>query len=70
VVIAGFNPASLWGLRQRRPRAPRHGPGRRPQATPYLPRAGEFIGYWRLRDWLRLLGFEVEAAASAAGGRR
>ena len=27
----------------------------------YLPRAGEFIGYWRLRDWLRLLGFEVEA---------
>jgi hypothetical protein len=26
----------------------------------YLPRAGEFIGYWRLRDWLRLLGFEVE----------
>ena len=22
----------------------------------YLPRAGEFIGYWRLRDWLRLLG--------------
>jgi hypothetical protein len=29
--------------------------------APYLPRAGEFIGYWRLRDWLRLLGFEVEA---------
>jgi hypothetical protein len=27
----------------------------------FLPRAGEFIGYWRLRDWLRLLGFEVEA---------
>jgi hypothetical protein len=26
----------------------------------YLPRAGEFIGYWRLRDWLRLLSFEVE----------
>jgi len=26
-----------------------------------MPRAGEFIGYWRLRDWLRLLGFEVEA---------
>jgi hypothetical protein len=26
----------------------------------YLPRSGEFIGQWRLRDWLRLLGFEVE----------
>ena len=27
----------------------------------YLPSSGDFIGYWRLRDWLRLLGFEVEA---------
>jgi len=27
----------------------------------YLPSAGEFIGYWRLRDWLRLLSFEVES---------
>jgi hypothetical protein len=26
----------------------------------YLPDAGEFIGHWRLRDWLRLLDFEVE----------
>ena len=26
----------------------------------FLPRAGEFLGYWRLRDWLRLLSFEVE----------
>jgi hypothetical protein len=26
----------------------------------FLPQAGEFIGYWRLRDWLRLLGFDVE----------
>ena len=26
----------------------------------YLPDAGEFIGHWRLRDWLRLLGFELE----------
>lgn len=25
-----------------------------------LPQAGELIGYWRLRDWLRLLDFEVE----------
>jgi hypothetical protein len=27
----------------------------------YLPSGGEFLGYWRLRDWLRLLSFEVEA---------
>lgn len=50
VVIFGFNPASLWGLRQRL--------GRR--FDPFLPRSGAFIGYWRLRDWLRLLSFEVE----------
>jgi hypothetical protein len=29
----------------------------------FLPRAGEFIGYWRARDWLRLLGFELEAGS-------
>jgi hypothetical protein len=26
----------------------------------FLPSAHQFIGYWRLRDWLRLLDFEVE----------
>ncbi len=60
VVIAGFNPASLWGLRQRAGRI-KHGLGVGRHGGLYLPRAGEFIGYWRLRDWLRLLGFEVEA---------
>lgn len=59
VVIAGFNPASLWGLRQRGGRALR-GMGVARDRSLYLPRAGDFIGYWRLRDWLRLLGFEVE----------
>lgn len=58
VVISGLNPASLWGLRQRRARLfQRLGRG-----SPYLPEAGEFIGYGRLRDWLRLLNFEVESA--------
>ena len=59
-LIVGFNPASLWGARQRL--------GRLRQSLPFasrgelfLPRAGEFIGYRRLRDWLRLLSFEVEA---------
>jgi SAM-dependent methyltransferase len=59
VVIAGFNPASLWGLRQRVGRV-RRGMGFGRNNPLYLPRAGEFIGYWRLRDWLHLLGFEVE----------
>lgn len=59
VVITGFNPASLWGLRQRLARV-RLGIGLgRGQA--YLPREGDFIGYWRLRDWMRLLGFEIES---------
>jgi SAM-dependent methyltransferase len=59
VVIAGFNPASLWGMRQRAGHMLR-GVGLCSARPLYLPRAGEFIGYWRLRDWLRLLSFEVE----------
>jgi len=58
VVISGLNPTSLWGLRQWRARMyQRMGNG-----TLYLPDVGEFIGYRRLRDWLRLLSFEVESA--------
>jgi SAM-dependent methyltransferase len=57
VVICGLNPASLWGLRQRRA----HLYQRMGFGDLYLPNAGEFIGYWRLRDWLRLLSFEVES---------
>jgi len=56
LVITGLNPASLWGLRQN---LGRMRPGDRKL---FLPRAGDFIGYWRLRDWLRLLGCEVESA--------
>ena len=72
VVIVGFNPASLWGLRQRArpPAARRWACGRR--SALFLPARGEFIGYRRLRDWLRLLSFEVEAGPlrllPAAGG--
>jgi SAM-dependent methyltransferase len=60
VVIVGFNPTSLWGLRQRLGHM-RRGMGLARERGLFLPRAGEFIGYWRARDWLRLLGFEVEA---------
>ncbi len=58
-VICGLNPASLWGMRQRRAHLYR----RLGFGEPYLPDAGEFIGYWRLRDWLRLLSFEVESGS-------
>ena len=56
VIITGLNPLSLWGLRQRRTSLYR----RLGLRQSFLPR-DEFIGYLRLRDWVRLLGFEVEA---------
>jgi SAM-dependent methyltransferase len=60
VVISGLNPLSLWGMRQRGGHLRQWlGADARPL---FLPRDGEFIGYWRLRDWLRLLGFELEIA--------
>jgi SAM-dependent methyltransferase len=58
VVICGFNPASLWGLRHRRELlCRRYGLG-----TPLLPELGQTIGNWRLRDWLHLLDFEIESS--------
>jgi len=60
VVITGLNPASLWGLRQHRVRLYQRMSGGRGRL--YLPDVGEFIAPWRLRDWLRLLNFEVEGA--------
>jgi SAM-dependent methyltransferase len=60
VVVLGFNPTSLWGLSQRLGHL--RGwvrPGRAPGL--FLPAKGEFLGYRRLRDWLRLLSFEVES---------
>ena len=59
VVLCCFNPASLWGLRQRRA----HMYKRFGWGELFLPPQGEFIGYWRMRDWLRLLGFEVESGS-------
>lgn len=58
VVICGLSPTSLWGMQQRR----RHIYQRLGFGELFLPDQGELIGYWRLRDWLRLLSFEVEAA--------
>jgi SAM-dependent methyltransferase len=56
VVICGLNPTSLWGLRQKRAHLYR----RLGMGQLFLPDGGDFIGYWRLRDWLHLLGFEIE----------
>jgi SAM-dependent methyltransferase len=50
VIITGFNPASLWGLRQALTRA---------GAGPYLPRDEQFISLPRIKDWLKLLSFEA-----------
>lgn len=59
VVVVGFNPTSLWGLRQQFGRwRERLAPDSK--RALFLPRAGEFMRYRRLRDWLRLLSFEVE----------
>jgi ubiquinone/menaquinone biosynthesis C-methylase UbiE len=63
VVILGFNPTSLWGMRQRMGRLRQGMGGRKPL---FLPRTGEFIGYWRLRDWLRLLSFEVDGGGQCS----
>ena len=49
VVITGFNPASLWGLRQFCSRL---------GASPFLPREGRFIALPRVKDWLKLLSFD------------
>lgn len=50
LVITGFNPASLWGLRQFCTRL---------GASPYLPREGRFIALPRVKDWLKLLSFDL-----------
>ena len=51
VIITGFNPASLWGLRQALTRTG--------GAAPYLPLEGQFISLPRIKDWLKLLSFEA-----------
>ena len=62
VVITGLNPNSLWGLRQSRSRFYRRLGAHDQNGALFLPGAQQMIGYWRLRDWLRLLNFEVESA--------
>jgi SAM-dependent methyltransferase len=49
LVVSGFNPISLWGLKRAL--------GRRRRRD--YPWCGDFISLLRLRDWLKLLGFEL-----------
>lgn len=55
VIVCGFNPASLWGLRQTAGRL---------YGEHFLPREGEFIGLSRLKDWLKLLNMEIAQGCS------
>jgi SAM-dependent methyltransferase len=52
LVVSGFNNWSLWGARQAMGRA---------TGNIFLPRAGEFIGYRRMKDWLKLLSLEFDS---------
>jgi len=54
LIISGFNPFSLWGLRRVL--------GRK-QGYPWC---GQFITLPRMKDWLALLGFEVVGGRFAA----
>jgi len=51
LVISGFNPASLWGIRQYLSRL---------IGSPYLPRDGQFISLIRIKDWLQLLNYSLD----------
>ena len=55
VVISGFNPFSLWGARRL--------VAKRTAAVPWT---GHFRSAMRIRDWLTLLGFEVQGSAFGA----
>lgn len=52
LIVTGFNPVSLWGLREVVPRA---------LVRPLLPAQAHPIVLHRLRDWCKLLSFEIDA---------
>ncbi|WP_332674978.1 class I SAM-dependent methyltransferase [Aromatoleum sp.] len=52
VVISGFNPLSLWGLRRLL--------ARRGGAFPWR---GQYLSVRRTKDWLALLGFETQSGS-------
>lgn len=50
VILSGFNPWSLWGLRQALT-----------WTRESVPWCGDFISLTRMKDWLALLGFDVSS---------
>jgi SAM-dependent methyltransferase len=56
VLITGLNPWSWWGLQQTR------GQRLAQNSSAGLPMTSSLMAYRRLRDWLRLLGFEVQVS--------
>ena len=50
LVILGFNTLSLWGARQAFGRVTKRS---------FVPASGKLIAFSRLKDWLKLLGFEL-----------
>ncbi len=60
LVISGLHPASLWGVQRQWARLQqRAGVGDKHKGVDW-PDGLQLIAPWRLRDWLRLLGCEVE----------
>jgi len=51
LVILGFNSLSLWGVRQSLSRMTQ---------TQFVPAAHDLIAFTRLKDWIKLLGFELD----------
>ena len=49
IIVLGFNPMSLWGLRRLLPGSRRN-----------VPWCGHFLAPHRVCDWLQLLGFDIE----------
>jgi SAM-dependent methyltransferase len=51
VIVIGFNPLSLWGVKRRFDRSGE------------FPWNGSYLSLNRLKDWLKLLGFEVDRSS-------
>ena len=68
LMISAFNPASWWAFQSPSGRSARKTAGT--AKLPNWPARADMIGFRRLRDWLRLLSFEVEAARFGCFGPR
>ncbi|MGF6772565.1 SAM-dependent methyltransferase [Paraburkholderia sp. GAS199] len=51
LIISGFNSLSLWGARQSVGKM---------TGRPFVPSAVDLIAFTRLKDWIKLLGFDLE----------